>query len=331
MKILLFLLIGSTYAGTCTSISRTNYTSNQVLTSSSLNSQLNTVYGAANALDGGCITDGTLELGSFNATDFLTPLRAIQQGCKVSYSSANAVSISKCYASVNGAWLSKSTSTTVTMGCTNCASDSASQTMYIYIANGSTGSTLTGLILTGAPNEDGYDASGNKVVARFYNNASAAIDQYSIDQWVVNRFVPSNIAEVSYTPTCTWVANATLSAKYRRVGSYMRIYFEAATTGTPTNTSLSCDLPTGYLIDSAKLIDAAFSTTLGPVNAVDAGNPPFPGVVLYSDTNTVSFHVQAAGGSYLTTVAINESIPFGFANGDAVIGEALVPIVGWQD
>lgn len=56
-------------AGTCTSISRTNNGANSVLTSTKYNSDLNSAYTAINAFDGGCITDGTLELAAFAAGD----------------------------------------------------------------------------------------------------------------------------------------------------------------------------------------------------------------------------------------------------------------------
>lgn len=331
MKILLFLLVSSAYAGTCTSISRTNYTTNQVLESSSLNTNLNTAYSAINAHDGGCIIDGTIELAAFNATDFATPLRAIQAGCKVSYSSANAVSISKCYASVNGTWVGKSTATTVTMGCASCAADSASTTYYIYIATGSTGSTVTGLILTGAPNDDGYDASGNKVVARIYNNASSDIDQYSIDQWKDNSFVPSNIGWTTFTPVSTWVSNTQLDGRFRRVGENMEIQFEVATTGAPTATTLGLDIPTGYLIDTTKLADPGFPTPLGKMYATDAGNNTWVGSAEYADTNSIFVDAMVTSSAHATNATITSTVPFAFGNGDSVMVLISVPIAGWSN
>ena len=66
-----FLFIFSnSYAATCTTTSRTNYSSNQVLTSTALNADFNQLVTKANSFDLGCGTDGTLEFSSLNAADF---------------------------------------------------------------------------------------------------------------------------------------------------------------------------------------------------------------------------------------------------------------------
>lgn len=329
--LLVALITFSAHAGTCTSISRTNYTTGQVLTSSSLNTNLNTAYSAINALDGGCVTDGTLEDGSLNTTDFETLLKAPQMGCSVSYSSANTLTVSKCYTAVNGSYVQKSTTTNVTMGCANCSSDSVSTTYYLYIATGSSGSTLTGLILTTAPNADGYDNSGNKVIARFYNNASSDIDQYSIDQWIINKFIPGDFSEINYTPTGLWVTNATYAGKFKRKGNMMEVEIEVATTGTPTTSTLRVDIPTGYLIDSAKLVDVLFYTNLGRGSLSDATSNTFDGVVSYVDTNTLEIAAINAAGTYSFQTPVNATVPFAWANGDAAIVKAIFPIVGWNN
>ena len=146
-----FTFSSLSFGATCTSISRTNYTTNQVLTSSALNSDFNTVYSAANALDGGCITDGSLETTALNSSQFSVLLKAVKEGCKVSYSSASQLSIGKCLASVNGNLVATTVATTVSMACTSCSAEAASTTYYVYIATGSSGTTLTPLILTTAP------------------------------------------------------------------------------------------------------------------------------------------------------------------------------------
>lgn len=321
------------YAGTCTSISRTNYTSGQVLTSSSLNSQLNTVYSAANALDGGCVTDGTLEDGALNTTDFETLLKAPQMGCLVSYSSANAVSISKCYAAVNGAYVQKSTATTVTMGCTGCSADSASTTYYVYIQTGSSGSTLTGLLTTTAPNADGYDNSGNKVLARLYNNASSDISQFSIDQWITNRFVPTNIGDQAYTPTGTWTTNTTYTGRFRREGQNMRVQIKialAGAPGVPGTTAFQVDIPTGYLIDTGQILDTNFHV-VGQGAYGDSGGATYRMFAVYVDTNTIAAYVFKTDNTYGETAQLTNTVPVTPASGDIAILNFMVPIVGWNN
>lgn len=325
MKMIIFLILVSTkmFAATCSSISRTNYSANQILTSSSLNQQLNQAFGAVNSLDAGCLQDGTLEFSAVNATDWATPLRAIQQGCKVSYTSASSVTISKCYASVNGSWVSKSTTTAVSMGCSGCSAEVVSTTYYLYIATGSTGSTITGLISTTVPNDDGHDNSGNKVVARFYNNASSDIDQYSIDQWVVNRFVPTNTGFISYTPTGSWVANTAYLAKFKRSGGVMEIFFEISTSGAPTSATLTASLPAGYLINTTQILDTA-NLPLGIATILDTGTTVFTDVyTMYATTSTVNFTV---GNNFVT-----QTTPMIWANGDVLRARASFPIAGWND
>jgi hypothetical protein len=211
--LLAFFLISQVHAGTCTSISRTNSASLSVLTSTKYNTDLNTVYTASNAFDGGCITSGTLESDALNTTQFAPLLKGLTQGCKVIYSNASTVQIDKCIASVNGNFVTTTTTTNASFGCSGCSAEAASTTYYVYIQTGSTGSTLTPLILTTAPNNDGYDNSGNKVLARFYNGGTSDIISYKIDQWEVNKFQdrPRLIGSAYYlgTSNCVWPRTST--------------------------------------------------------------------------------------------------------------------------
>lgn len=190
--LLLFFVTFKSFGATCTSTTRNNYTTNQVLTSSALNTDFNQLVTKANAFDGGCVTAGTVEYDALNTTQFAPILKGIKEGCRVTYSSATQVSVGKCLAAVNGTFVYTTIATTVAFGCTNCSVEASSTVYYVYIATGSSATTLTLLILTTAPNEDGYDASGNKVLGRFYNNSASNIDQYSIDQWISNQFIMNN-------------------------------------------------------------------------------------------------------------------------------------------
>ena len=70
--ILLGFLIGfKANAGTCTSDSFTSASANSVLTSTKYNNDHSTIYNRLNGnLDGGCVSDGTIEDGGLNTTDF---------------------------------------------------------------------------------------------------------------------------------------------------------------------------------------------------------------------------------------------------------------------
>ena len=185
--LLAFILISTVKAGTCTSISRTNSASLSVLTSSKYNSDLNTSYTFLNNYDAGCIAAGSLESDALNTTQFAPLLKGIHQGCKLLYSNASTVQIDKCLSSVNGNFIATTSATNASFGCAGCSSEVASTSYYVYIQTGSSGTTLTPLILTTAPNNDGYDNSGNKVIGSFRNNGSSNIEITSIKQWHDNE------------------------------------------------------------------------------------------------------------------------------------------------
>lgn len=189
MKLFFILIFLSfeTYGGTCTTISRTNNAAGTELTSAKYNLDHNTAYAAINSADGGCLAVGTVEADALNTTDFAVLLNGMSEGCKVTASDSNTISIGSCRASVNGAFVRTTTATTATWGCTGCSSEVGSTSYYVYIKTGSSGSTLTPLISTTAPNSDGYDGSGNKVLAKFRNDGNSDIETTNIGQWVKNK------------------------------------------------------------------------------------------------------------------------------------------------
>lgn len=202
---------GALFGATCTETTRTNYSAGQVLTSSALNADFNQLVTKANSFDGGCVADGTLEFSALNLTDFASVSNGIQAGCAVSYVGVNTVSVDKCLATVSGKNIKTTVATNVTWGCSGCSAEVSSTQYYVYIKTGSSGSTLNPLISTLAPDNDGYDGLGNKIVGKFYNGATGDILDSSIYSWAVNRFFSPLIAEISPTITvgATFAASAT--------------------------------------------------------------------------------------------------------------------------
>lgn len=207
IKILILMLtfvLGEAFAGTCATTSRTNYSSGQVLTSSALNADFNQLVSKSNAFDGGCVTDGTLEASALNSTDFESVTNGIHQGCAVVYSDANTVGVGDCILSVNGTFVKTTSQTNVTWGCVGCSAELSNTLYYLYAKTGSEGSTLNLLISTTAPGVDGYDASFNKVLGKFYNGVTgAAGDIYSgsIQNWGSNNFLTSGFDAAYSTPS----------------------------------------------------------------------------------------------------------------------------------
>lgn len=172
------LFVGHAEAATCTAPSRTNVSANSVLTSTEYNTSLNNLYSAlaSGSLDLGCAAASSLDdTATLDSTEFNALLNGVKEGCVITNTDTNTISVERCMMAVNGNFVKTTSATTVTWGCSGCQSESADQLSYVYAATGSEGSTLTLKILAGAPNADGYDASGNRVIGKFYNNASSNI------------------------------------------------------------------------------------------------------------------------------------------------------------
>lgn len=187
---LAFSYFSQAEAGTCSSISRSSFGANTVMTSAELNSQFSTVYSATNDLDAGCLTDGTLEASALNVTDFQPLLNNVVAGCLVSRSSVSAISISPCSLSINGSMVKKTGSTVLAFACSGCSAEATSTDYYVYVKGDSTGSTINALISTSAPDSFGYNGT-NKVLAKFRNDSSDNIIEYGFAQWDINKFIPT--------------------------------------------------------------------------------------------------------------------------------------------
>lgn len=322
-------LFNEVYAATCTSISRTNASALSVLTSTKYNTDLNTAYTALNAFDAGCITPGTLESDSLNTTQFAPLLKGLKEGCKVEYTNASTLSISECLASVNGNFVTTTTNTSVSFGCTGCSAEVATTDYYVYIQTGSSGTTLTPLILTTAPNGDGYDNTGNKVLARFWNNSASDIDQYSIDQWLSNGFRPRFFSGATYTPSNAQgfgtLGNTYL--EFSRSGNRLRVK-GSFTAGTTTAAEAQISLPVGLSIDFTGIsgTDSAVGTYFTNQNTTASG-----GVILAA--NNESFVTFSSPGvfSNATQVATTAVVGSNIVNsGDVVLVDFEVPVAEWK-
>lgn len=207
MKLILILLFLPGLAkAACSSITRTNATANQVLTSTKYNADLNVVYNFVNDLDGGCIDAGSVEAAALNSTEFAPVVKGTVNGCEVTYSSSNVVGIGKCQIAVNGYLLDSTSNTTQTWGCSGCSSE-ATGSFYVYVKNQSTFATY---FSTTAPDKVGY--SGNdRVIGAFYNNSALNIDQNSVFTWDGSKFSPP-IANVLNSPGTFTLALAEVGA-----------------------------------------------------------------------------------------------------------------------
>jgi hypothetical protein len=167
-------------AGTCTAISRTEFVDGNTLSASDLNTQFGTAYSSINAADGGCIIDGSVELAALGTTEFSPQLKGIRRGCIVDRTATSSMLISKCLATVNNLNVATATSTSVTYANLDAGSIATGTSYYVYISTGSTGTTLTPKISATAPDDTGYNTSGDMFLAKFITNPVGEIQEGSV-------------------------------------------------------------------------------------------------------------------------------------------------------
>jgi hypothetical protein len=150
---------------------------------------------------------------------------------------------------------------------------------------------------------------------------------------VVNRYVPG--VWTSFTPTGLWTTNATYSGFWRRVGDSAEVTFKIACAGAPAEAgNLDVAIPSGLVIDTAKIAVTANNTALGVGTTCDSGTAYLMSI-FYVDTTHVALQSALTNsgsnpqpsnfGSY-----VSKTSPFTFGNGDAVFASYKVPISGWN-
>lgn len=284
LTILFFLASLNAFGATCTTTTRTNYSSGQTLTSAALNADFNQLVTKVNSLDGGCVTDNTIEASALNSTDFAAVKNGIHQGCALAYSDANTISVGKCILSVNGNFVKTALANTVTWGCSGCSSELASTTYYVYAKSGSSGTTLNLLISSTAPDADGYDGSGNKVLGMFFNNSSSAIQ--SVYSWGSSHFestsTPVETFSFYYSGGGAFNACSSGECALVKVGNYVT---------SVTRTSLA-----NYDILFGKTYTAV--NCLAQIIASDGFPGRIEGVGKATNSNTLSIATSLAASPY---------------------------------
>lgn len=136
---------------------------------------------------------------------------------------------------------------------------------------------------------------------------------------------------MSYTPTGTWVTNTTYTGKWRRVGDKMEVQILVTTSGAPTSATLRINIPSGFTIDTNKLVSTSFDqTSLGTSIATDNGVNNYPGFVWYGDTTSVYPQINNSSGTYLAGTFVTQAVPFTFGATDSVSLSFCIPILGWS-
>lgn len=161
----------------------------------------------------------------------------------------------------------------------------------------------------------------------YIHQATTAATSYTleIDQVVIgpaqNYSAPGIDQWRSYTPTSSWTTNSnTPTGRWRIVGDSIHVRTRQTFTGAPNAVNLTYSLPTGYTIDSTKVVDASGGgSSFGTARAED-GATGYSGSVTYDTSTTVRIGYGPSNSVWTNTV------PFTFGSGDGVLTDFIVPV-----
>lgn len=141
---------------------------------------------------------------------------------------------------------------------------------------------------------------------------------------IINRKIPS--FNLAYTPTYTGFGTVTTdTAFWKRVGSGIQLSF-TFTTGTSTSVTAKISLPTGLVMDTAKI---STRTILGPGVVGSASTPHPTPTIDTSETGVIKFIDSNAAGAQFAFVT-NAAALFGTGNDVSVSCAYAIPISGWN-
>ena len=134
----------------------------------------------------------------------------------------------------------------------------------------------------------------------------------------------------SYTPIGTWSSNTTWTGMWRRVGQDMEVKFQAALSGAPSG-NFTANIPSGYTIDTTKLLSTGTQEELGFGRINDSGSAVYHFGLRYNSTVSIIGINLGASGTYLNEPSVvDTTTPITFGSGDFVNGFFKVPISGWS-
>lgn len=275
---------------------------------------------------------------------------AVKGGCFVSRTDSDTLEVEDCTMGIGANSIVNATAT-ATWGCGGCDTEATGTGYYAYVETSSSGSFISLKFTTDVPDSSGLDSSGNKVLAKFYNNHNGDIDQYSIDQWKVNGFEPQF---VDWTNMGSWTFDGTTTAPTKgtvvtdviygsRKGSELclnYLYRQSAAGGSGAGDYL-IELP----LDQFRANDSvlSFYTTfessgvwdcqgnnLGESGWYNNGQEPYTGIVCPYDNNNVRMFLTSKGTD---TAAGADAAPIGpslsFGGNSTWVMNFCIPIKGW--
>lgn len=137
----------------------------------------------------------------------------------------------------------------------------------------------------------------------------------------------------TFTPTGSWVSNASYSGKWMRVGDTIKVQVLVSLTGAPTAVGLTVNLPSGLTIDTSKQASSSGEYFRGSATIVDASPATnYTGLTCYqASTTAVGLRMSDSAGAYtIGSNGVTHTQPITFANGDSVFLTYEAPISGWS-
>lgn len=209
-------------------------------------------------------------------------------------------------------------------------------TLTLYAASSNGGRRLTVIKTTSDTNALTIDGNASETING--NTTTTVNTQYETlvlycdgSNWLIEDR-KCDTAWASYTPTGTWSTNTTYTGKWRRQGDSIQVQVLVTLSGAPDATALAFDIPSGYTIDTGKIVSTSGdSFTWGNGQILDSGTSGYTmSTIGYSDTNTMTVRCSSVAGTYDQTVFVTNLVPFTFASGDEIGAFFEVPISGWK-
>jgi len=135
---------------------------------------------------------------------------------------------------------------------------------------------------------------------------------------------------VSYTPAGTWSTNTTWTGFWRRVGQDMEVKFQASLSGAPSG-NFTANIPSGYTIDTTKLLSTGTQEEIGFGRINDSGTSVYHFSLRYNSTVSIIGINLGTSGTYLNEPSVvDATTPITFGSSDIINGYFKVPITGWS-
>jgi hypothetical protein len=112
----------------------------------------------------------------------------------------------------------------------------------------------------------------------------------------------------------------------------MEVQAKLAVTGDPATGNCTVDMPSGYTMDTAKIVNATTNRQMvGHGMILDAGGPVVYAIqVFYNSSSAVQAFYTSSGAAAGSLSTVTDTAPITFGNTDVVQLYWTVPISGWK-